>query len=174
MSLAVRFWHMCSTTNLSVCLGFAIERIMSNETRYFTSEHHWLEAIATANNSIMSNEAAQSPQLTYRLGLTAFVIDQLGEITFIELPTIGTTLKAGDVLGSIESIKTISELYAPVDCVIQNRNTQLLSDPTLINTNAETDAWCVDITLSSPDQLNTLLDASAYLKGQTQSDSNMN
>jgi len=138
---------------------------MSNNTnissRYFSKEHHWLEPVSSD-----ASIGETSAEHVLRLGLTAFVVDQLGEITFLELPKVGTVLKTGDVLGSIESIKTISELYAPIDCVIHTQNAALAADPTIINSRAESDAWCVDIVASDPSQLSGLMDAAAYLKGQ--------
>lgn len=140
---------------------------MSASKRYFSPEHHWLEPLPTsASPESVGQSGDDTAKDAYRLGLTAFVVDQLGEITFVELVTVGKQLKAGDVLGSIESIKTISELYAPIDCMITATNKALLADPAMINTKAETDAWCVNICATNPSQVLALLDVTAYLKGR--------
>ena len=98
------------------------------------------------------------------VGITDFAQEQLGDIVFVEVETIGETLYQGDVFGTIEAVKTVSELFLPVDADIAEFNEKLVEKPDLINTDPYGEGWIVKIILKNPSQLNSLLSADEYKK----------
>jgi glycine cleavage system H protein len=99
---------------------------------------------------------------TVRVGITDFAQDSLGDIVFVQLPEPGTAVKAGDVLGEIESTKSVSDLYAPLDGTVTARNDGLDGEPELVNSDAYGDGWMVEITVATAAAVDALLDAAAY------------
>ncbi len=114
-------------------------------TYKYTKEHEWL-----------SLEGA-----TGTIGITDYAQNSLGDIVFVELPKIGDTLEAGATFGSIESVKSVSDLFAPVSGTVTEVNEALISAPETINSDANT-TWIMKLTLSDPAQADALLDAAAY------------
>jgi glycine cleavage system H protein len=96
------------------------------------------------------------------IGITQFAQDQLGDVVFVELPAVGATLKAGEAMGSVESVKTVSDLYAPVSCAVVEVNTALVDTPELVNSSPYGDGWLLKVTPSDPAELAGLLDRAAY------------
>jgi glycine cleavage system H protein len=111
----------------------------------YTKDHEWVR--------LQNNEAA--------VGITDFAQRQLGDIVFLELPAVGQQVKQGDVLGQIESVKAVSELFAPVSGEVIATNADLVTHPEAINT-APHDSWMVRIRPSAPAETGSLLDAAAY------------
>jgi glycine cleavage system H protein len=97
-----------------------------------------------------------------RVGITGYAQDALGDIVFVSLPAAGTQVSAGDALGEVESTKSVSDVYAPVDGEIVARNDDLSSTPELINSDPYGDGWLVEIRVSDPAVLDGLLDAEGY------------
>ena len=98
----------------------------------------------------------------YRVGVSDFAQDQLGDITFAELPEVGKKLAKGEEFGSLESIKSVSSLYLPIGGVILAVNDALNDDPGLVNRDPYGDGWLVEIQPDQPAQLGELMDAAAY------------
>ncbi len=98
---------------------------------------------------------------TATVGITDFAQAQLGDVVFVELPTAGTEVAAGDVVGVVESVKAASDLYAPLSGVVEDSNGELETGPERVNDDAY-QAWFLRIRLSDPGQLTALLDAEAY------------
>jgi len=96
-----------------------------------------------------------------RVGITDFAQQQLGDVVFMELPDVGKSLKAGESFGTIESVKAVSELYAPVSGEVVEVNTTLKQTPEAVNADPH-GSWMVVIKLSDPAEANALLDATAY------------
>lgn len=96
------------------------------------------------------------------VGITAFAQDQLGDVVYLDLPGIGTTLTAGEPFGEVESVKTVSELVAPVDGEVIERNDALETQPELVNESPYGEGWLVRIQLTDISQLDELLDAAQY------------
>jgi len=96
-----------------------------------------------------------------RVGITDFAQKQLGDVVYVELPEPGTTLTAGQSFGTIESVKAVSELFAPVSGEVVEVNAALRDKPETVNTDPH-GAWMVAIRLSDPSEATGLLDASAY------------
>jgi glycine cleavage system H protein len=116
------------------------------ELRY-SEEHEWTK-------SEDSNKV--------RIGITAFAQDELGDIVFVELPEVGDELKADEPFGSVESVKTVSELYAPVSGKVVEVNADLDDSPELVNESPYEKAWMVVVELSDSSELEKLMTAEQY------------
>jgi glycine cleavage system H protein len=117
------------------------------ESFRYTKEHEWIE---TKGN-------------TATIGITDFAQNQLGDIVFVELPKIGTTLEKDKVFGSVESVKSVSDLFAPASGVVTSVNEELTSAPEKINSDAHA-AWILTMQLTEPGELESLLTAADYEK----------
>lgn len=98
------------------------------------------------------------------VGITRHAVEQLGDITMVTLPEPGTSVTAGESFGDIDSVKAVSELYAPVDGEVLERNESLEDAPEKVNEAPHTDGWLVKIKPSDKSQLDALMDAAAYEK----------
>jgi glycine cleavage system H protein len=99
---------------------------------------------------------------TATIGITDFAQDQLGDIVFVELPPIGKEIKAGDEFGVVESVKSVSSLYAPVSGTVKEINSELDNAPQLVNESPYEKAWMLKVELSNPSELDTMLSATDY------------
>merc|ERR1712232_19959 len=95
-------------------------------------------------------------------GITHFAQSALGDIVFVDLPSVGDEFEAGDAFGSVESVKAASDVYAPVSGKIVEINESLNDTPELVNSSAESDAWFVKIDMSDTRETENLLDETAY------------
>jgi glycine cleavage system H protein len=96
-----------------------------------------------------------------KVGITDFAQSQLGDVVYVELPDVGASLAAGQSFGTIESVKAVSELFAPVSGEVVEVNAALKDKPELVNS-APHDTWMVAIKLANPSETGELLDATAY------------
>ncbi|MEE8292670.1 MAG: glycine cleavage system protein GcvH [Candidatus Tectomicrobia bacterium] len=96
------------------------------------------------------------------VGITDFAQEELGDIVFIELPEVGTAVEAMVPFGVVESVKAVSDLYAPVSGTVVAANTQLEERPELVNTSPYDEGWMIVIEASNPEELQNLLSAAAY------------
>ncbi|MFD6067191.1 glycine cleavage system protein GcvH [Amycolatopsis lurida] len=110
----------------------------------YTKEHEWL--------SVADGVAT--------VGITAFAAESLGDILFVQLPSVGDTVVAGEVFGEVESTKSVSELYAPVDGEVVEVNEATTDTPELINSDPYAEGWLLKVRLSG--DVPALLDAQAY------------
>lgn len=99
---------------------------------------------------------------TVTIGITDFAQSELGDIVFVELPEGGDDISTGDSFGSVESVKTVSELYAPVSGSIVAVNEELEDSPELVNESPYEGAWMLKVELSDESELDKLLDAAGY------------
>ena len=113
--------------------------------RRYTKDHEWI--IATGNLG--------------RVGITDFAQKQLGDVVFVELPEVGRAVSQGQTAGTIESVKAVSELYAPVSGEVVEVNGSLKDKPEAVNKKPY-DTWMIAVKQSSPDEGAALLDASQY------------
>jgi glycine cleavage system H protein len=113
----------------------------------YSSEHEWVRAGNTA---------------TVRVGITEYAADQLGDIVFVSLPTVGETVAAGDACGELESTKSVSDLFSPVPGTITAINPLLESQPETVNSDPYGDGWLFELELDPEADLDGLLDADAY------------
>ncbi|HOK38160.1 MAG TPA: glycine cleavage system protein GcvH [Bacteroidales bacterium] len=96
------------------------------------------------------------------VGITEFAATHLGDIVFIEIETEGENLEAKEAFGSIEAVKTVSDVYMPVSGEVIEVNQAILDDPALVNKDCYGDGWLIKIKINNPEELNNLLDAQAY------------
>jgi glycine cleavage system H protein len=96
------------------------------------------------------------------VGITDYAQKELGDVVFVELPQVGSMLEAGDELGSIESVKAVSELFAPVSGEVVEINEALAEKPELVNTDPYGDGWMIRIRLSDTSELEDLMNAEEY------------
>ncbi|RPJ81444.1 MAG: glycine cleavage system protein GcvH [Deltaproteobacteria bacterium] len=114
----------------------------------YTKDHEWMDA--TGN--------------TIRIGINDYAQDQLGEIVYVELPQAGVRLNKGDVFGTVESVKAVSEVFMPVGGEVIKINSSLADAPELVNSSSYDKGWMIEITLADPDEIKSLLDQETYLK----------
>jgi glycine cleavage system H protein len=100
----------------------------------------------------------------FRIGITDYAQDALGDVVFVQLPEVGTELSAGDAFGEVESTKSVSELYAPVQGVVVEVNGDLETSPELVNSEPYGAGWMIVIEPVDLRSKETLLDADAYRK----------
>jgi glycine cleavage system H protein len=108
------------------------------------------------------HEWAKSDNTTVRVGITDYAQDALGDVVFVDLPKVGTAVAVGGVMGEVESTKSVSEIYAPVAGTIAAVNDSLTSSPELVNSDPYGEGWICEITTTSSDDYDALLDAPAY------------
>lgn len=96
------------------------------------------------------------------VGITDYAQGELGDIVYIELPKIGASFKKHDVFGTVEAVKAVSELYAPVSGEVVAVNDRLDKDPALVNSTPYGDGWMIKLRLSDPSEKSALLNAQAY------------
>lgn len=118
---------------------------MDPQDRRYTKDHEWV---------LVEGDRA-------RVGITDYAQKQLGDVVYLELPQVGRTLAAHDVFGTVESVKAVSELFAPVSGEVVEANGALTSNPEQINQDPY-GAWMVVVRLSAPDEVGRLLDAAGY------------
>jgi glycine cleavage system H protein len=121
----------------------------------YTREHEWVSA---------KGELAT-------VGITDYAQHELGDVVFVGMPEVGTAMKAGQILGSVESVKTMSDIYAPVSGTVVEINSELTAAPEKVNQDPHGAAWMVRIKLTDPAELGGLLDAAAYQKFIAEKDS---
>jgi glycine cleavage system H protein len=96
------------------------------------------------------------------IGISAFAVDQLGDIVFLELPDIGDALEKGESFGSIESVKAVEDLNAPVSGTVIERNDPMVESPELISEDPYGEGWLLKLRLNDPDELIDALSATEY------------
>jgi glycine cleavage system H protein len=99
-----------------------------------------------------------------RVGITAFAVEQLGDITLVELPKVGTKVDEGKAFGTVESVKTLSDLFAPIAGTVVEVNDKLAANPELVNEGAYDKGWMVVIEVADAAKIGELMDAAAYRK----------
>lgn len=96
------------------------------------------------------------------IGITEFAQRELGDIVFVDISTVGKTMEAEEVFGTVEAVKTVSDLFLPVAGTINEVNQDLEGEPELVNSDPYGDGWMVKMTVKNPADVNALLDAAAY------------
>ena len=113
---------------------------------FFSKEHEWVKVEGS----------------TGKVGISDHAAHELGDVTFVELPKVGARIKQFEILGSIESVKAASDIYAPVSGTVVAVNTALDTTPELVNESAEEGAWMAEIELSDTAELQNLMTKSQY------------
>ena len=96
------------------------------------------------------------------VGITDFAQDALGDVVFVELPEVGTAVEAGKAFGVVESVKAVSDVYAPLTGTFEEVNVDLIDAPEIINTSTYEDGWMVKIRMAEASDADELMDAEAY------------
>lgn len=96
------------------------------------------------------------------IGITDYAQRELGDIVYVEVETIGKSLKAGDVFGTVEAVKTVSDLFLPVDGTITELNSALANSPESVNSDPYGEGWMIKMTVNNPADVEQLMDAAAY------------
>jgi glycine cleavage system H protein len=122
------------------------ELVFPDDLRY-AEDHEWVR-----------------PGDVFRIGISDYAQDQLGDITFVEFPEVGVAFKAGDEVGTLESTKAVSELYLPVGGEIVAVNEVLDDTPGLINSDPYGEGWILEIRPSDPADVNGLMDKDTYVE----------
>ncbi|MYB42445.1 MAG: glycine cleavage system protein GcvH [Chloroflexi bacterium] len=115
----------------------------------YTSDHEWLR-----RDEANPDEAV--------IGITDFAQDQLGDVVYLDLPAPGDEISAGDRFGEIESVKTVSDLYAPISGEVLAANGELEEQPELVNDSPYDEGWLIRVRIADESELDDLLDADAY------------
>ncbi len=97
-----------------------------------------------------------------RIGITHFAQNELGDIVFVELPEVGDEIQVNETFGNVESVKTVSELYAPISGTVVEVNEELSDSPELVNESPYEQAWMVVVELSNPSEVDELLSSEQY------------
>jgi glycine cleavage system H protein len=112
----------------------------------YTKEHEWISAKGD----------------TATIGITDYAQHELGDVVFVEVPAVGTKVTAGKTFGTVESVKAVSEIYAPVSGEVTEVNAELHNKPETINSDPHGAGWLIKVKLASPAEVNSLMDAAAY------------
>lgn len=112
----------------------------------FTKDHEWVE---------VSGDIAT-------IGITAYAAEQLGDVVFVELPDPGKTVKAGEGLAVVESVKAASDVYSPISGEVTAANTAITDEPETVNAEPEAGGWFVKLKLANPAEVDALMDRAAY------------
>ena len=116
---------------------------------HFSKDHEWIKPTSGAGDEVV-------------VGITEYAAGELGDIVFVELPEVGANFKAGDTLGTIEAVKTVADLYAPVSGTVSEVNGQLEDQPEVVNTSPYEDGWFLKIKMSDQSELKNLMSHDAY------------
>ena len=117
---------------------------MAYPTNYkYTKEHEWVDAKGD----------------TATIGITDYAQSELGDVVFVELPKVGAAVTSGKTFGTVESVKAVSEIFAPASGEVLEANPALQATPEKINTDPHGEAWLIKIKLTNPAELNGLMDA---------------
>ncbi|MAR05850.1 MAG: glycine cleavage system protein H [Cyanobium sp. NAT70] len=109
-----------------------------------------------------SHEYANADGELVRVGISAFAVDQLGDIVFVDLPEVGAELSKGASFGSVESVKAVEDMYAPIDGEVVQRNEAVLASPEELQNDPYGEGWLLVVKPKDLSQLETLLDAASY------------
>ena len=120
---------------------------MYPEDLKYTPEHEWLKA------------GEDGP---VRVGITDFAQDQLGDIVYVQLPEVGSKVRAGDPCGELESTKSVSDLFAPVNGAVTAVNAALAAQPDLVNSDPYGEGWLLDLEVEDAAEVEALMDADTY------------
>jgi glycine cleavage system H protein len=114
----------------------------------YTNDHEWLRATGSS----------------YQVGITQFAVDQLGDITLVDLPKEGDLVTKGQRFGTIESVKSVSDLYAPVSGRVSKINAALKDSPELVNSDAYGQGWMIELEVTDGSEVEELMSPEAYEK----------
>jgi glycine cleavage system H protein len=112
----------------------------------YTKEHEWIKAAGE----------------TGTIGITDYAQHELGDVVFVEMPAVGTKITSGQVFGTVESVKAVSEIFAPVSGEVTEANAAVSTTPETVNNDPHGAGWLIKVKLSNPAEVSGLMDAAAY------------
>ena len=112
----------------------------------YTKDHEWIK--------LDGNVAT--------IGITDYAQRELGDIVYVEVETVGKSLKAGEIFGTVEAVKTVSDLFLPVDGTITELNAALANSPESVNSDPYGEGWMIKMTVNNPTDVEALMDAATY------------
>jgi len=112
----------------------------------YTKDHEWIKVSGD----------------TGTIGITDYAQHELGDVVFVEMPAVGAKVEAGKVFGTVESVKAVSEIFAPVSGEVTETNATLTATPETLNSDPHGDGWLIKIKLANPSDVSALMDAAAY------------
>src|SRR6478735_4553220 len=113
----------------------------------YTKDHEWVK---------------QEAGNVFLVGITDFAQRELGDIVYVEVETIGKSMEAGEIFGTVEAVKTVSDLFLPVAGTISELNAELANSPDLVNNDPYGKGWMIRLTVKNPEDVSRLLDSTAY------------
>ena len=119
--------------------------IIPAELKY-SKEHEWLRVEGD----------------TATIGITAFAQGELGDIIYVDIDTVGETIGKDEIFGTVEAVKTVSDLFMPISCEVLEFNEELKDKPELVNSDPYGEGWMVKVKINNADEIATLLDSAAY------------
>jgi glycine cleavage system H protein len=118
------------------------------ENLKYTKDHEWIRIEGSIGT----------------IGITEYAQGELGDIVFVELPSIGKKVESGQSFGTVEAVKAVSDLYSPVNGEVKEVNKEIQDSPELVNKEPYARGWMIKVTLANPDDIKNLLDVEAYKK----------
>jgi glycine cleavage system H protein len=118
------------------------------ENLKYTKDHEWIRIDGNVGT----------------IGITEYAQGELGDVVFVELPPVGKKIEHGQSFGTVEAVKAVSDLYAPVSGAVAEINKEIQDSPELVNKEPYERGWMIKVTLANPDEVKALLDAAAYKK----------
>jgi glycine cleavage system H protein len=115
----------------------------------YTKDHEWIKKLDNGN---------------YQVGITDYAQGSLGDIVYVDVPDAGAALKQGESIGTIESVKAVSDIYSPVTGAVVSKNTEVSDNPAVVNSDPYSAGWLIEVSLSNASELDSLLSASDYEK----------
>jgi glycine cleavage system H protein len=112
----------------------------------YTKDHEWIKVEGSVGT----------------IGITDYAQHELGDVVFVELPKVGAEIKAGQSFGTVESVKAVSEIFAPVSGTVTETNSALADAPEKINQGPHSAAWLIKVKLADPKEIQSLMDGAAY------------
>ncbi|ADG87683.1 glycine cleavage system H protein [Thermobispora bispora] len=120
----------------------------------YTKEHEWV--------------AEQEDGVTVTVGITAYATEQLGDVVYVQVPEVGSTVTAGDAVGEVESTKSVNDIFSPVTGEVVEINTAVLDDPSLLNSDPYGEGWLFKVRVEEmPDDLLSAEEYQAHISGQS-------
>ncbi|MDI9579404.1 glycine cleavage system protein GcvH [Thermobispora bispora] len=127
---------------------------MIPEDLSYTKEHEWV--------------AEQEDGVTVTVGITAYATEQLGDVVYVQVPEVGSTVTAGDAVGEVESTKSVNDIFSPVTGEVVEINTAVLDDPSLLNSDPYGEGWLFKVRVEEmPDDLLSAEEYQAHISGQS-------
>ena len=175
----VRVPLSADTFHTAALVGLLYENVISLTRRLavlekkYTEDHEWVELSPDGKTGIYwpTDHTNLGLRSQGTIGITNYAANQLGDVVYVELPQVDLSLKKGDSLGAVESVKSASDILTPVSGTVVEANPVLEEKPATINKGPEAEGWIAKVELADKGELDSLMDAKAYTSFTEESDS---